>query len=48
MTRKSQGLWREERLCDFGQIEMVFGGMQCRANNKYWNSPYTNIEFGRD
>lgn len=25
MTRKSQGLWREDRLCDFGQIEMVFG-----------------------
>lgn len=25
MTRKSQGLRREERLYDFGQIEMVFG-----------------------
>lgn len=31
-----------------GRLKWCLGGMQCRVNNNYWNSPYTNIEFGRD
>lgn len=31
-----------------GRLKWCLGGMQCRVNNNYRNSPYTNIEFGRD